>query len=62
VLIPEGDSLYTIRNSGTGLYLAGSSARLVKGALLVGQFASVADGETPFQWKIKTFGPGVMFL
>jgi hypothetical protein len=60
LLVPEGDSLYTIRNSGTGLYLTVPSTKLVKGARLTGQ--SVANGETPFQWKIETFGPGVMFL
>jgi hypothetical protein len=59
VIVPEGDSLYTIRNFGTDLYLAGSSAKLVKGARLVGQ--SVANDGTPFQWKIETFGPGVLF-
>jgi len=51
----QSNGLYTIRNTGTQLYLAGSASNLVKGAPLIGQ-------STAFKWNILTFGPGVMFL
>ena len=51
---PQSNGLYTIRNAGTQLYLAGPS-NLVEGAHLIGQ-------STAFEWNIKTPGPGVIFL
>jgi len=52
---PQSNNLYTIRNTGTQLYLAVSTSNLVEGAPLIGQ-------STAFEWNIQTFGPGVMFL
>jgi len=52
---PQSNGLYTIRNTGTQLYLAGSTSNFVRGAPLIGQ-------STAFEWRIQTFGPGVMFL
>jgi len=51
----QSNGLYTIRNTGTRLYLAGSASNLVEGAHLIGQ-------STTFEWSIQTFGPGVNFL
>jgi len=52
---PQPNGLYTIRNIGTKLYLAGSASNLVKGAPLIGR-------STAFEWDIQTSGLGVMFL
>ena len=52
---PQSNGLYTIRNTGTSLYLAGPVSNPVKGAPLIGQSAA-------FEWNIQTFGPGVMIL
>lgn len=60
LITPQPNGLYTISNSGKGLYLAGSSSNLVEGAPLIGQ--SIAAGEASFQWNIQTFNPGVMFF
>ncbi|KAF9568295.1 hypothetical protein CPC08DRAFT_702725 [Agrocybe pediades] len=55
----QENDLYTISNSGNGLYLAAPSSNLIAGALLLGQSAS--DSPKPFEWNIQSVS-GVFFF
>lgn len=52
----EKTGLYTIQNSGTGLYLACGSADASQDSPLVGQSGS------PYSWCVQSVVPGIMFF
>jgi len=59
-VVPQTNGLFTIANAGNNLYLAASKDNLTAGAALIGQ--STGNGESPPQWNIQTFSPGVFFF